>query len=56
MEKSLKIFPSFRPIFNFRQNAHLLKVNPEAKNFLLAFPSLNISIFFKSTDLNSEQI
>jgi hypothetical protein len=49
----------FSPLFNrfstFDKNVNLLKANPEAKNFLLAFPSLNTSIFF-STDLNSEQI
>ncbi len=41
---------NFPPLFNrfsiFDKNVNLSKTNPEAENFLLAFPSLNTSIFF----------
>jgi hypothetical protein len=46
---SHNMFPLFNQFSTFVNNVNLSKANPEAKNFLLAFPSLNTSIF--STDL-----
>jgi hypothetical protein len=53
---SHKLSPLFNRFSTFNKNVNLSKANPEAKNFLLAFPSLIYLDFFYDASKNSELI